>query len=202
MSCAVLTIVGIWAIYAQKNQEWTLWTGFTSAAILFLISAYKAWVGEHKLSTNEQEVATLTDRPSVSIAVRGNCAHVANDYCLIVILPDVLIVNRSQSLRVAITADLWALGEGGKASRCAPADGPVAAWEQSQHSYSNRALTLPVNLEPRSADRGYLAFSRWLCTGVRRPPLMDEHQNWRYRIEFKDIHTDAPLYLQEVTVAT
>ena len=203
MSCAVLTMVGIWAAHAQKNRGWMSWTSLTLAATFFLIAAYRAWAGEHELWTNaRQKIAALTQSPNVSIAVHGTCVHVADDNDLIVILPDVSIANQSHGLRVAITANLLMLKEGGTESRCSPEDGPVTAWEQSQHSYSNRALTLPVNLEPRSADQGYLAFRRRLPTGVRRPPLTDEHQNWHYRIEFKDIHTDAIISQQEITVAT
>ena len=202
MSCAGLTSVGIWMTCTQKNRQGILWTSLALAAIFLLIATYKAWAGEHELWTDErQKVAALTTRPSVSIAVHGTYAHVADDNDLIVILPDVSIANQSHGLRVAITADLWMLSEGGAQRWCPPEDRPVVAWEQSQHSFRNSALTLPVNLEPRSADRGYLAFSHRLPRGTRRPPWTDEHQNWHYRIEFKDIHTDALICQEEVTGA-
>jgi hypothetical protein len=120
---------------------------------------------------------------------------------LFVILPDVSIANQSHGQRVAITAELWMLREGGMEGYCSPAASPVAAWEQSERSYRNKAITLPINLEPRYAEQGYLAFCHQVLRGIGNRPILDEYGHWRYRIDFKDIHANVVIHQQEISVS-
>jgi hypothetical protein len=119
---------------------------------------------------------------------------------MMVIVPDVAIANQSHDLRVALSADLWMLRAGNMEAWCAPEATPVMQWQGSQHSYRNKALTLPINLEPRSAGAGYLAFSHMIL-GVGNEHLVDEHGYYRYRIDFKDVHTDSVIYQNEINVS-
>jgi hypothetical protein len=202
MSCAAFTLLGIWATYAKKDRMWILWASFTLALGCFMFAAYRTWADQHRAWANENQIVrALTEKLDVTITVHGLYSHVAEGDQIFVILPDVSIANQSHGLRVAITAGLWMLREGGMEGWCSPEARPVAAWEHSPHSYRNKALTLPVNLEPRSADQGYLAFSHRVLRGFGNKPLLDEHGHWRYRIEFKDIHTDAVIHEQEITLA-
>jgi hypothetical protein len=201
MSCAAFTVVGIWAAYAEKGREWVLWTSFTLAVVFVFVAAYKAWAREHELWLQERrKVDALTAKPNVTFAVHGIFAHVMQGDQWVVILPDVTIANQSNGLRVSLTADLWMLrSPGGVETWCSPEAKPVMAWEQSSHSYGNKLLVLPLNLEPRSADMGYLAFSHRV-KGIGNEPLVDEHGHLRYRIDFKDIHSGTIIHQQEITV--
>ena len=199
MSCAAFTFLGIWATFANKGRGWVLWSSFLLGIFFLFVAAYKAWANEHRAWTVEHlRVTELTQKPDVKIAVHGLYAHVAERDQLFVILPDVSIANQSHGLRVALTADLWMLRSGGMEGWCSPEAKPVLAWEQSHHSYRNKSLTLPLNLEPRSADVGYLAFSHRVG-GFGQEPLVDEHGHWRYRIDFKDIHADSVIHQEEIT---
>jgi hypothetical protein len=200
MSCAAFTFLGVWATFGNKGREYLLWASFLLGTAFLLVAAYKAWADEHRLWTKERlTVEELTEKPNVTIAVHGIFAHVVDGDQLFVILPDVSVANQSHGLRLELTADLWMLRSGGMKGWCSPEAKPVLAWEQSQHSYRNKMLLLPLNLQSRSADVGYLAFSHRVG-GLGNKPLVDEHGHWRYIIEFKDILADSIIYQQEITV--
>lgn len=202
MSCAAFTLLGVWATYAQKDRLWIVGASLGLALVCLVVAAYRTWADEHEAWSKEnQMVRRLMEEPTLAIAVHGIPTHVAVRDQLFVILPDVSIANQSHGLRVAITADLWMLRDGGMEGWCAPESKPVEVWEQSQHSYRNKHLTLPFNLEPRSADQGYLAFCHQVLRGVANEPLQNEHGHWRYRIDFKDMHSGSIIYQQEITVA-
>jgi hypothetical protein len=201
MSCAAFTMLGIWATYAKKDREWILWSSIALAVVSFLFAAFEAWADEHEAWADEhRKVVELTEKPDVTITVNGICTHVTAENRPVVIVPDVSIANQSHGLRVALTADLWMLRAGGTECWCAPEAKPVSEWEQSQRSYRNKALTLPMNLQPRSADTGYLAFTN-MVSGIGNEPLVDQHGHYRYRIDFKDIHTNSVIYHKEITVS-
>ena len=200
MSCAAFTFLGIWATYAEKGREWILWASITLALASVLVAAYRAWAKEHQLWAEErQKVEVLTAKPDITVAVHGIFAHVTQGNQLFVILPDVSIANHSHGLRVALTADLWMLRSANVEVWCSPETKPVLVWEQSQHSSRHNMLLLPLTLEPRSAEMGYLAFSHRV--GIGNEPLVDEHGHWRYRVDFKDIHSNSMIHQQELTVS-
>jgi hypothetical protein len=175
MSCAAFTLLGIWATYAEKDRLWIVWLSIGFALVCFVVAAYRAWANEHEAWAKEKvTVKRLTEEPNLAIAVHGIPAHLADHDIVFVILPDVSIANQSHGLRVAVTADLWMLRDGGMEGWCSPETKAVEAWEHSQRSYRNKHLTLPINLEPRFADQGYLAFCHQVLRGVGNQPLQNE----------------------------
>jgi hypothetical protein len=202
MSCAAFTFLSVYVDAFDKAPDWVVRWSISAGMFFLLLAAFLTWRETYVQLANERRtVASLTESPNIRITVHGIYAHVADGDELFVILPDASIANQSHGLRMAVTADLWMLREGGMEGWCSPAAGPVTAWEQSQHSYRNRAITLPVNLGPRYAEQGYLAFSHRVLRGVVNQPLTDEHQHWRYRVEFKDLLSDAIIHQEEITVS-
>ena len=200
MSCAAFTILGIWATYGEKGREWILWTSILLAVAFIFIAAYKAWAKEHESWLTERlKVEAFTTKPDITITIHGMFAHVMQGDQRVVILPDVGIANQSHGLRVALTADLWMLRSAGVETWCSPEVRPVTAWEQSAHSYRNELLVLPVNLEARCANAGYLAFSHRVG-GIGNEPRADEYGHLRYRVDFRDLHTNTLVHQQEITV--
>src|SRR6266852_6184173 len=101
MSCAVFTLLGIWATYAQKDRLWIVWASIGLALVCFVVAAYRTWSDEHEAWAKENgTVKRLTEVPSLAIAVHGISAHIADHDDILVILPDVSIANQSHGLRV------------------------------------------------------------------------------------------------------
>jgi hypothetical protein len=202
MSCAAFTILGLWATYGEKGREWILWTSLVLAIAFALVAAYQGWANEHQaLLRARQEVEALTAKPDIAIAVDGIFAHVKQGEQILVILPDVTVANNSHGLRVAITADLWMLRSGNMECWCSSETKPVVTWEESEHSSRHNLLVLPLNLQPRCAEIGYLAFGHRVLKGIGNEPLLDEHGHCRYRIEFKDVHSGSVIHQEQITVS-
>jgi hypothetical protein len=201
MSCAAFTFLGIWATFGNKGRDWVLWSSLVLGVVFLLFAAYKAWAREHQSWKDEhQTVEMLTAKPDVTFAVHGIFAHVAQGDQLFVILPDVTVANQSHGLRVAVTADLWMLRSANTETWCSPETKPVLAWEESQHSSHHNIVVLPLNLEPRSAEIGYLAFSHRVL-GIGNEPLVDKFGHWRYRIDFRDVHSNSMIRQEEISVS-
>ena len=202
MSCAAFTFLGLWATYAKKDAAWIIWSSFWLAVTFLMIAGYRAWLQKHLAWTDENlKVRKMTEEFNVTVQVHGIPAHMHVDDQLFVIFPDVSMANQSRELSAAIKADLFMIREHGILAWCSPEASPLRVWEDSERSIRNKHLLIPVNLTPRSADNGYLAFSHRVLRGIANRPLVDEHGYYRYRIDFKNMHTDATFYQKEFSIA-
>jgi hypothetical protein len=64
MSCAIFTFIGLYALFFDKSNHWLIRASFTSAILLFLVSAFLAWNDEH---TAKVEGMARTQQPDVAL---------------------------------------------------------------------------------------------------------------------------------------
>lgn len=66
MSCAAFTVLGMWVLYANKNNVWTLQATFTLAAFCLFWACFLAWRDEEKkVHKLEGELRTLKASASI-----------------------------------------------------------------------------------------------------------------------------------------
>ncbi len=70
MSCAVFTLIGLYALVFDKSNKWTIVAILIAAGLLFLVAAFGAWKEEHKkVKDRDSEISKLSrvNCPIVSI---------------------------------------------------------------------------------------------------------------------------------------
>jgi hypothetical protein len=78
MSCAVFTIIGIWAAARGKSNTWTVEISFAAAAFLLLMAAYRAWKEEYVQNRNGPRIMMEWISKSSSTHTGGDIVRLTN----------------------------------------------------------------------------------------------------------------------------
>lgn len=192
------------ALFTSSNETKVLFAALSGACLMF--SAYWVWRTERVQSLKSQQaLAELFEKPWLSFAVHGIPACHRFGENLLFLVPDVTIVNQSSTKKACIRVSLWIALEGGGQAYCPPEGQPVADWEASHHSYRNRALIFPLNLDPAHVVSGYIAFSGHIFRGGPAAAWHrdDSNPELRYlagRVKFTDFQSVPPatVFHQEI----
>ena len=169
--------------------DWWVWVlgVLTITVCIVLETSYREWVKQRRDDEAEFRVH--------GIPVCGKF-----DGRLYLFVPDVTIVNHSSTQPISIGATLWLLYEPvGMEVYCPAESRAIREWEKEHNAYRGQVLTFPLDLAPRKAAGGYIAFCGDNASGLGNAPRRDEHGYVLTRIEFKDCHSDQTLYQQEIS---
>ena len=66
LSCAVFTLMGVYAVATQRTSTWIVWATFFAAFFLLLVAGFLAWKDEHEKVVSAQEQVDV-GRPKLTI---------------------------------------------------------------------------------------------------------------------------------------